>query len=268
MMGALCDLRIHPVRTWVRATSGGVTVVDTRDAALVWEPRRVVASYAVPRADVTGDLVPWDGTAGAEHAVRIGHDGPSVLDPRTPFSVHTAAGRAWSIATSSGVLEGAAFVADDPDLDGLVVLDWSVFDEWREEEERAYGHPRDPYHRIDCLRSSRHVTLSIGGQVVADTRRPTYLYETNLPPRVYVPAEDVRTDLLSTSPTITYCAYKGRASYFSLGAGDARIEDVAWTYEAPLHDGRPVAGLICFYAERFDETVDGVPQERPVTPWS
>ena len=51
------------------------------------------------------------------------------------------------------------------------------------------------------------------------------------------------------------------------GAGAAG-EDLAWSYEAPLHDARRVKDLIAFFDERTDVTVDGELQERPNTPWS
>ncbi len=78
----------------------------------------------------------------------------------------------------------------------------------------------------------------------------------------------MRTDLLEPSEKKTRCAYKGVASYWHVRAGDALHEDLAWTYEEPDGDGRPIRGLICFFNERVDLEVDGVAQERPVTQWS
>ncbi|WP_083807861.1 DUF427 domain-containing protein [Intrasporangium calvum] len=64
------------------------------------------------------------------------------------------------------------------------------------------------------------------------------------------------------------CANKGVASYRSARIGDQIVADLAWTYEEPLHDAAPVAGLVCFYTERTDPGLDGVAIERPVTPWA
>ncbi|MDP8962330.1 MAG: DUF427 domain-containing protein, partial [Actinomycetota bacterium] len=38
--------------------------------------------------------------------------------------------------------------------------------------------------------------------------------------RYYLPAQDVRTDLLVASSRVSRCQYKGLASYFSLRLGD------------------------------------------------
>jgi uncharacterized protein (DUF427 family) len=103
--------------------------------------------------------------------------------------------------------------------------------------------------------------------VLADSTNVYFLFEPPLPVRYYFPAEDVRTELLTPSPTTTYCAYKGQASHWSL-AGECGESDVAWSYEDPLRDAQEVRGRIAFYAEQLDVIVDGKPLDRPVTPWS
>jgi len=267
-MNTLQDLRVHPVDKWIRASVGGTTIVDSKRAKVVWEPRRVVPSYAVPVADLEGELVPYAGDAGTEMPVRLDQDSPVVLDPRTPFTVHSCPGVALTISTAEHDLAGAAFAPDDADLDGYVVLDWDAFEEWHEEDERVIGHPHDPFDRIDCLRSSRHVVISLDGQVLADTTRATLLFETPLGMRYYLPREDVRMDLLGPSAQQSICAYKGVALYWSVGTGGEEATDIAWGYEHPLHDALPVRDMVCFFTERVDLTVDGEEIPRPVTPWS
>ena len=137
-------------------------------------------------------------------------------------------------------------------------------DHWYEEDEEVFGHPRDPWHRVDARRSARHVRVEIGGEAVAESRRPTIVFETGLPTRYYLPRSDVAMERLEATDTRTICAYKGFASYWSVG--DER--DVAWTYEEPFPDAPPIAGLVCFLNERTDMTVDGEPVERPSTQWS
>lgn len=266
VMGALPELRIHPVEKRVRAMVGDALVVDSRAPLLVWEPGRVVASYAVPRGDVLGELVPHEAAPAQPHPVPLGER--RVLDPRSPFTVHTCPGTMLTVRTAHGDLPGAAFAPDDPDLAGHVLLGWKAFTQWYEEDEPVLAHPRDPFDRTDCLRSSRHVTVAVEGRVLADSRRTTMLLETPLPVRYYFPREDVAMELLEHSPRHTACAYKGRASYWSVRVGDQLLEDLAWTYEEPLHDAVPVRGLVAFYDERVDVTVDGRAVERPRTPWS
>jgi uncharacterized protein (DUF427 family) len=268
LMGALSELRVHPVARWIRATTGGETVVSTTRALLVWEPRRVVPSYAVPVTDVRGRLVPASSTSAPERPVQLLHGGPPVLTPGTPFSAHTSPGRALTILASAGALEGAAFAPDDAGLKDYLVLDWAAFDQWREEDEIVIGHPHDPFGRIDVLRSSRHVVLSSEEVVLADSTRPVLLFETSLPSRYYLPREDIRWGLLTPSQSRSVCAYKGVASYWTARLPGRDLPDIAWTYEEPRHDALNVAGLVAFYTERLDLVVDDTPVERPVSPWS
>lgn len=266
MGAALSELRVQPVMIRVRATAGQATVVDSRAARLVWEPRRVVSVYAVPVADIAGRLVAGKGVGGRvpPGAATL----PPVLSPRHPFAVHSAAGTVYDIEAADATLPGAAFVLDDPDLDGYALLDWPAFTQWYEEDQAAVGHPREPFHRIQCLPSSRHVVVRIGGEVVADSHRPVLLLETSLPPRWYLPREDVRMGTLSPSDTHTTCAYKGQASYWSTTVGGQELDDIVWTYEEPRHDAEEVRDLLCFYAEHTDTIVDGEPLGRPQTEWS
>lgn len=266
LFGALNELRMHPVTQRVRALRGGEVIIDSSAARLVWEPRRVVGSYAVPRPDIAGELVACRPDPAPERAVRIG-EGTSVLDPRSPFSVHTAPGTPWTIRCGDRDLLGAAFSVVDEDLDDYVLCDWAAFDSWLEEDEQRIAHPRDPFQRIDCLRSRRHVQVRVNGRLLADSDRPTILLETNLPARYYLPAEDVRFDLLTPTRSHTSCAYKGVASYWS-STGENPVADVCWSYSEPLHDALPVAGMYSFFNERVELSIDGVIQERPSTSWS
>lgn len=266
LSAALSELRTQPVEIRVRAGTDEDIVVDTTAARLVWEPRRVVSTYAVPVTDIAGRLVTsggGDGRVRPDLAVL-----PPVLSPREPFAMHSAGGTAYDIETGRATLPGAAYVVDDPDLDGYALVDWTAFPRWWEEGQEAVGHPRDPFHRIRCLPSTRHVVVEIGGEVVADSTRPVLLLETSLPARWYLPREDVRMDLLTPSTSRTTCAYKGHASYWSTTAGGTDLPDIAWTYEDPRHDADEVRGLVCFYAEATDVVVDGQRTGRPVTDWS
>jgi uncharacterized protein (DUF427 family) len=265
---AMGELRIEPTPKRVRAVVGGETALDTTHALLVWEPQRVVPGYAVPVEDLAGELVE---TAPVDRAatiplVTLQTGGPPVIES-AEFLLHTADGQPLTLRLGDRELAGAAFRAADPDLDGYVLLDWDAFDAWLEEEEEIHGHPRDPFHRVDVRRSSRHVRIELDGKLVAESSRPRLVFETKLAPRFYLPREDVVAALEPTS-TRTICAYKGEASYFSLVLGDRTVADLAWTYEAPLPDAAELAGYVSFFDERVDVTLDGKPHERPRTPWS
>jgi uncharacterized protein (DUF427 family) len=229
---------------WIRVRFGGETVADSRRPRIVHEHVRLPVIH-FPTEDVRTDLL-----------------APSERRERDPVKGEQSF---YDLEAGGRVAEEAAWsYAGEPLLEGLVTFDWHAMDEWLEEEEQLYGHALDPYSRIDVRESSRHVRVSVGGEVVADSKHTKALFESGLPTRWYFSREDVRMDLLEPSDTRTTCAYKGYASHWS--AGDQ--EDVGWTYEDPLHDALEIQGRIAFYNERVDLEIDGEPQERPGTPWS
>lgn len=266
-------LRYQPTPKRVRATIGSDAVVDTTQALLLWEPRRIVPAYAVPEGDITAALVPTppgDGERAGMDALTPAARGGSfrVLSPGH-FRTHTTEGEELTVQAPAGEREAAAFRLADPDLAGYVELDFDAFDQWLEEDEPIVSHPRDPFHRIDVRRSSRSVVVERDGTVLAESTRPRLLFETNLPVRTYLPREDVHLDRLVPSATRTACAYKGRtSSYWAVEREGRRPLDVAWSYEHPLPDAVEIAGLVAFFDERVDVVVDGERKERPTTPWS
>jgi uncharacterized protein (DUF427 family) len=147
--------------------------------------------------------------------------------------------------------------------DGFVEIAWGAPDEWLEEDEELLGHARDPFHRIDALRTSRHVRVLLDHQLIAETTNGVALFETRLPTRWYIPREDVVLPLERNSDHHTTCAYKGHATHWDIGGEKA----LAWSYELPLNDAVPVRSMIAFYNERVDIEIDGDKQQRPQTQW-
>jgi uncharacterized protein (DUF427 family) len=269
LMARLEELRHEPIEKRIRATLGDATVIDSTSALLVWEAKRVVPTYAVPVQDIAAEVVATEtstvmdpsqfGVAAMGAPQLLGRP---VFDPSVPFAVRVTPGT--DVTIRAGGREAAAFRPDDVELAGYAIVDFDAFDAWYEEDERNLGHPRDPFHRIDIVHSSRHVRIERDGVLLAESSNPRLLFEPPLPVRYYLPPEDVRTDLLRPSDKRSICAYKGEASYWSLDGED----DVAWTYPAPLREAAEVSDRICFFNEMVDIVVDGARLERPVTPWS
>ncbi len=134
----------------------------------------------------------------------------------------------------------------DPETPGYVRVAWDAVDRWFEEDEEVHVHPRNPYHRVDSLRSHRRLRVEAAGITLVDTDETVVVYETALDPRLYVDPMHVRMDLLEMSQTHTYCPYKGTASYWTARIGDSVLEDIAWSYEDPLPESVPLAGLLSF----------------------
>jgi uncharacterized protein (DUF427 family) len=138
-------------------------------------------------------------------------------------------------------------------------------------------HPRNPYTRVDAVRSTRHVLVELDGVVLAESSAPVLVFETGLPTRYYLDRTAVDLSHLVPNQTRTACPYKGRTSeYWDARAGDGVgdgvgnkvVPDAAWSYTFTTAALQPVAGLVAFLNEHLDITVDGVRVPRPVTPFS
>ncbi|MEW2515404.1 DUF427 domain-containing protein [Streptomyces sp. NPDC046870] len=240
----------EPGERWVRGRKGEVTVVDSRHPVLVWEPGVPVPLYAFPRTEVREDLL------------------RPAKNP--PIGTHTGSRIFYDLDIDGDLLENAAWTFPAADLADHIAFEWfrrtgRGLDHWYEEEEEIFIHPRDPHKRVDAIPSSRHLVVQIDGTVVADTRRPVLVFETGLPTRYYIPREDVRLDLLEPTGHHTGCPYKGTAEYWSWRGESEIPPNVVWSYPDPLPAVGPIKGLLAFYNEAVDITVDGEPQERPVT---
>jgi uncharacterized protein (DUF427 family) len=226
----------------VRAELNGVTIVDTLTPVLVWQ-RRYPTNYAVPLVDVPAGLL---------------RDASPEGDRR------------WFDAEIAGqTIEHIGWTPlDAPELAEHIVLEWGVMDRWLEEDEEILGHPRDPYTRCDPIQSTRHVQVRVGGTLVADSTRPVLLFETGLPTRYYLPADDVRLDLLEPSAHTSFCPYKGWASYHSVRVDGNVHENIVWCYTDPFDEVSKIRDLLAFFDEKVEVIVDGVVQPTPVTAWS
>jgi uncharacterized protein (DUF427 family) len=155
---------------------------------------------------------------------------------------------------------------EDPDLDGYVAVPWDAIEHWYEEDEEVFVHPRDPFVRVDALRSSRHVQVERDGHRLADTHAPILVFETGLPTRYYVPEDDVDGSVLADSDLHTGCPYKGFASYRDVVLNGRRHPSLFWYYAAPFAEVSEIKGHLAPYSERVELIVDGELQERPAGP--
>jgi len=140
----------------------------------------------------------------------------------------------------------------EPEAPGFVHVPWDAVDTWLEEGRKLVHYPPNPYHRIDCRPTKRHLCVSINDTVLVDTEETVILFETALEPRLYVDPAFVRTDLLQRSAKSSYCNYKGFARYWSIALDDLVIDDIAWSYEDPPPESLPIKGFLSFDAERID----------------
>ncbi len=235
--------RIEPSQRWVRVEFNEQIVADSKRPLLVGPGGHNITYY-----------FPWeDVQRAALKAGRQGSSGKQYYDLQVGDK--TAEAAAWSYPQAA-------------ELSDYVTFRWNKMDHWYEEEEEIFVHPRDPYHRVDAIPSSRHVEVFVDGVKVADTRRPVLVFETGLPVRYYIPQEDIHMELLEPTRATSRCPYKGLASYWSVAATGETRRNLVWGYMDPLPEMPKIKGLLSFYNEKVDIYVDGEREERPVTVWS
>jgi uncharacterized protein (DUF427 family) len=238
---------IEPAPRRVRAVLGERTIFDTTRALYVWEWPNY-PQYYVPIADV---------------------DPETLVDEGRAERLRRGTARRHGLRTGDVSRPGAAHVYGDDALEGLtgtVRFEWAALDAWFEEDEQVFVHPRNPYTRVDALRSTRTVRIELDGTVLGESSSPVMVFETGLPTRYYIDRTAVAFEHLRASQTVTACPYKGRTSgYWSVVAGGAVRPDLAWAYDFPTRQLLPIAGLIAFYNEQVDIVLDGERLPRPET---
>ena len=237
----------------VRVFLGGEAIADSTGAMLMRETGHIPVYY-FPRDDVRMDLL-------------------SATDNQT-FCPFKGEASYWTIAAGGKRAENAVWSYQEPfpeagHIKDYVAFYWDRVDAWFEEDEEIFVHARDPYVRIDVLTSGRPVKVVLGGETVAESRRAMFVFETGMPTRYYVSADDVRMDLLVPGDKRTSCPYKGTAGYWSARLGGETFEDVAWSYPDPLPEVAGIKGLLCYFNERVDAViVDGAEVPKVRTKWS
>jgi uncharacterized protein (DUF427 family) len=238
---------VEPVPRRIRAFAGGEKVIDTTRALYVWEWPNY-PQYYIPLADVRADLLEPEG-----------------------HTQQTRRGVVELRALRAGTVHRprAAKVVSDSPIDGLsgtVRFEWDAMDAWFEEDEQVFVHPRSPYVRVDALRSNRTVRVELDGVLLADARSTVMVFETALPTRYYLDRTEVDFGHLVPTDTVTSCPYKGTTSgYWSVRTDETVHPDLGWSYDFPTRQLLPIAGMIAFYNEKVDITLDGQRLERPET---
>ena len=156
---------VEPVPRRIRGYLGGRQLFDTVRAVYVWESVRY-PQYYVPEADV---------------------DVSALIDENHVQRLRRGRARSLGLRVGEVTTPRAARVYGDDAgaLAGLVRFEWDALDAWFEEDEQVFVHPRNPYTRVDALRSRRTVTVQLADVILAESSTTIMVFETGLPTRYY-----------------------------------------------------------------------------------
>lgn len=241
---------VEPVPRRVRAELGGQFVLDTTRALYLWE-WPFYPQFLIPAEDVDPAAL-----VDEQHTHRLSRGTVARVGLRAGGVERPGAGNRYLESSVEG-------------LAGTIRFEWEALDSWYEEDEEVFVHPRNPYVRVDALRSTRTVRVELDGVVLAESAAPVMVFETGLPTRYYFDRGAVDFSHLNPSDTVTSCPYKGRTTaHWSVQIGEDSHPDLAWSYDFPTRQLLPIAGLVAFYNEKVDVFVDGAEQARPQTHFS
>lgn len=227
----------EPLRRRMRVWFGDAWIADSEDVVLLHEPGRYPVAY-FPLGDVSPDVLEL-----SDHTTQHRDLGTT--------SWYTV--RAGDQSKNRAAWQYTELPDYAGELKGRVAFAWRAMDAFYEEDDRIVGHAADAYHRIDIRKTSRHLVVHYGDQVIADTTRPLALFESGFAPRWYVPRADVNESALTAVEGQTFCPYKGVCSYYDIG--DARR--AAWSYLAAWPEVGAVAGFISFEPDLVEVSQDG-----------
>jgi uncharacterized protein (DUF427 family) len=114
-------------------------------------------------------------------------------------------------------------------------------------------------HTITIAPGDARVEVRVDGELLATTDHPVLLDETGLPTRYYLPRDDVQMTRLRPTTFHTTCPFKGEASYWSIDIDGQTHDGIAWSYETPIPAATGIQGLLSFYPDRAQITVNGEP---------
>ncbi len=240
-------LYLEPTPKRIRVELGGVVIADSRRACLLHEAGHQPVYYFPPQ-DVRRELL---------------EPSPRRAEVPTKGQASFFTVRAGEEVVHNGAWTYAEPVAGAPSgLQGMIAFYFFRMSRWLEESQEIHTHPRDPYARVDVLTTDQHITISLGGEVLAETDRALAVFETSLPTRWYLPVEDVRA-ALTPSDAVSRCPYKGEARYYSVTVPEGQDgHDLVWYYPQPYDEVSRIKDLVCFFNEKVDIELDGETQPR------
>src|SRR6202046_3897148 len=156
-------LYLEPTPKRIRVELGGVVIADSRRAFVLHEGGHQPVYYFPPQ-DVRTDLLE--------------------ASPRQAQVPTKGQATFFTVCSADDVVHNGAWTYADPvagappELKGLIAFYFFRMTRWLEEGQEIHTHPRDPYTRVDVLASDRHITISLGGEVLAESDRALAVFET------------------------------------------------------------------------------------------
>ena len=90
------------------------------------------------------------------------------------------------------------------------------------------------------------IAIYRGDILLAESHNAKVMYETRLPPAIYVPREDLCVELSPETELQTFCPFKGTATYHDISLPEERLTNSIWAYEDAFPESAAIQGHIGF----------------------
>lgn len=126
-------------------------------------------------------------------------------------------------------------------------------------QESVWDYPRPP--AIESV--SKHIRITLEGQIILDTNQSYRILETSHPPTYYLPFHDFKEGVLVRNTHRSFCEFKGEAHYYDAVLGDRVIQNAGWGYDTPHPTYQSLKGHVCIYAQKMDDCRVGDKKVKP-----
>ncbi|HEY0195015.1 MAG TPA: DUF427 domain-containing protein [Kofleriaceae bacterium] len=104
------------------------------------------------------------------------------------------------------------------------------------------------------LEPAERIQIRAGEQLLVDTTRGYVVHEGTLPPRYYVPRDEVHGEIADGQGGAK-CPWKGQWKHLDVTAGGQKIANAAWTYYDTTPVCAPIQNFLAFYPDKVTLTV-------------
>ncbi|NOD78670.1 MULTISPECIES: DUF427 domain-containing protein [unclassified Ruegeria] len=115
----------------------------------------------------------------------------------------------------------------------------------------VHAAPKMTGYGISVEPLSGRIAIYRDDVLLAESTNAKVMYETRLPPTVYVPRSDVCVDLSAETELQTFCPFKGTATYHDISLPGETLANSVWAYEDTLPESKAIQGCIGFTAGAY-----------------
>ena len=223
------NLVLEKSAKWIRGTIFNETIISSKNTFILLENGHL-PTYYFPKNCVRMNLLS--------------------KNDKSTFCPFKGTATYWDYKYENNNIIDFAWSYEEPidgqkDISGLLAFYWNKLDNWYEEAEEIFSHPRDPYVRLDVIKSSRNIKILLDDKVILSTNRSFILFETNKNPKYFFSINEIEAELVF-SETIFRCPYKGISNYLSIKKNNKTFKDVIMQYTEPRPEVSALKNLACF----------------------